>query len=476
MDHRGHAAHFLTRIDRLNSQHAELALGLYRDHELLRTLLKRTRLPEGTDRVALALDDKAQGPYVIVNRDGRFITCLGQGMVVYDSPIVKRSQLDAIAQEMDVWRDLIERARQGTTEVDRYLKRVIAGRGNLSQEEFDELVRWSPLLYDQYLRLACEGALVIDRARGRLLSNKRVGPRDEPVLKAYCEAAWGQMHLWSLMAVNPKILRDAHDPPGRVLSAFDRTWFCHQLMGFTTWPGVFRGAMVAAWMGELVLPGLEEELGNVQSFQQSVHGMLAVYAALRRDPVAYASSRGALERLDTHAQEGPLGEICAEVGRAYLNELGVQITGKATEAGIDFLTRRIRETRDGTLKERFAAFPPADARASMLGDPRQFSVFSNYGEFLECLFEVCTLEPRDFYVSEAHRVYQPWTLEEGLRWFLPQLESDFVRKRKPVQRLATPGRNQSCSCGSGKKYKYCCVAAERVHSQSQSAPRGSTCQ
>lgn len=461
MDHRGHAAHFLTRVDRLNSQHAELALGLYRDHDLLRTLLKRTPLPEGAERVALALDDNARGPYVIVNREGRFITCLGQGMVVYDTPIVRRSQLDAIAQEMDVWRALIKRAQQGTTEVDRYLKKVITGRSNLSQEEFDELVIWSPLLYDHYLRLACHGALLIERARRRLSLSKRVGPRDEPTLKAYCDAAWGQMHLWSLMAVTPNILKDAYAPPGKVLSALDRTWFCHQLMGFATWPGVFRGSMLAAWMGELVLPGFEEELGKLATFQNAVHSMLAIYVANRRDPVAFASSRGAIERLATHPPEGVLGNICADVARGYLGELGEHATGKATEAGMELLKRRIGETRDAALAERLAACAASDARALLLGDPQPFSVFTNYGQFTECLFEVCTLEPRDFYVSEAHRVYQPWTLEEGLRWFSPQLENDFVRKRKPVQRPATPGRNQSCPCGSGKKYKYCCAALER---------------
>jgi hypothetical protein len=36
MDHAGHAAHFLRRVDRLDTQHADLALGLYRDPELVR--------------------------------------------------------------------------------------------------------------------------------------------------------------------------------------------------------------------------------------------------------------------------------------------------------------------------------------------------------------------------------------------------------------------------------------------------------
>ncbi len=458
MDHRGHAAHFLTRVDRLNMQHAELALGLYRDHELLRVLLKRTPLPDNADRVALALDDNARGPYVIVNREGRFITCLGQGMSVYDAPIVKRSQLDSVAQEMDAWRALMVRAKQGTTEVDRYLRKLITSRANVSREEFDELAAWSPLLYDHYLRLACEGAKLVQRLRQRLVAAKRVGPREEPALKAYCEAAWGQLHLWSLMAVNPDVLREAHTAHGTQLTALDRTWFCHQLMGFATWPGVFRGSMLAAWMWELVLPGFEEQLDRLGSLAEAVHGMLAIYVANRRDPIACAQSRGALERLHEQPREGNLGIICEEVSRGYLNELTMHIPGKATEMGVELTQRWINDASDPTIKERLAAMPSSDKRALLLGDPRPFSVFEGYEQFGNCLHEVCALDPRDFYVSEAHRVYQPWTLQEGMRWFAPQLESDFVRKRKPIQHAKAPGRNERCICGSGKKYKRCCGA------------------
>ena len=33
---------------------------------------------------------------------------------------------------------------------------------------------------------------------------------------------------------------------------------------------------------------------------------------------------------------------------------------------------------------------------------------------------------------------------------------DALTPRAPIQRVATPGRNEPCSCGSGKKYKKCC--------------------
>jgi len=35
---------------------------------------------------------------------------------------------------------------------------------------------------------------------------------------------------------------------------------------------------------------------------------------------------------------------------------------------------------------------------------------------------------------------------------------DALTPREPIQREAVPGRNEPCSCGSGKKYKKCCGA------------------
>src|SRR4029453_10070611 len=90
----GHAHHFLSRLDRVARAHVEVALMLYRDDDLLRFILDRAHLPEGVDRVALSLDDATRGPFLIVTRDGRFVTCLGAGMKPTNRMIVTRAQLD----------------------------------------------------------------------------------------------------------------------------------------------------------------------------------------------------------------------------------------------------------------------------------------------------------------------------------------------------------------------------------------------
>src|SRR5579863_9583178 len=90
-----HAHHFLERLDRVTREQMEFALGLYRDHEAVRYVLDHANVPGGVDRVAIAIDDAREGPFVIVTVDGRFVTCLGKGMR-HDWPVVPRGQVDAL--------------------------------------------------------------------------------------------------------------------------------------------------------------------------------------------------------------------------------------------------------------------------------------------------------------------------------------------------------------------------------------------
>lgn len=76
----GHDVHFLERLERLSTPETELALPLYQDPLLIRALLEQIRLPEGAARVALSLGDGPRGPFVVIARDGHFVTCLAEGM------------------------------------------------------------------------------------------------------------------------------------------------------------------------------------------------------------------------------------------------------------------------------------------------------------------------------------------------------------------------------------------------------------
>ena len=93
-------AHFLQRLDRLSSSQLELALGLYRDSELVKALLGDLRLGEVSPRVAISIDDKVRGPFIVVTREGQFVTCLGAGMCVSVMPVLSKEHFDQVARKM----------------------------------------------------------------------------------------------------------------------------------------------------------------------------------------------------------------------------------------------------------------------------------------------------------------------------------------------------------------------------------------
>jgi hypothetical protein len=81
------ALHFFSRLGRLESRHADRALRLYCDPELVRRLLADAAiLWRGVTggavpgRLAIALDAGPWPPYVIVDGCGDLVTCLGRGM------------------------------------------------------------------------------------------------------------------------------------------------------------------------------------------------------------------------------------------------------------------------------------------------------------------------------------------------------------------------------------------------------------
>jgi hypothetical protein len=95
------AEHFLIRVrDRLSGELARRALTLFFDGALVRYILARTPRDRRAQRVALALDDRADGPCVIVTLDGRVVTCLAPGMDRRRTPTVFAWIIERLAAEL----------------------------------------------------------------------------------------------------------------------------------------------------------------------------------------------------------------------------------------------------------------------------------------------------------------------------------------------------------------------------------------
>ena len=196
-----HDEHFLTRLQRLESEHTELALGLYFDHELVHRMLASVKLPDGCERVALCLGQPGAGPHLIVARDGHFVTALSEGMVLHpDEPVISRARLDKISESLGALRTLLTEAETGAHhQTQRLTRRVYSAGPALSQEEFEALARWLPLLDVRFvlahIELTSECHLIMER----LSRARRITRGHEKLLRQYWRRAWAAAHLTMLL-------------------------------------------------------------------------------------------------------------------------------------------------------------------------------------------------------------------------------------------------------------------------------------
>lgn len=74
------------------------------------------------------------------------------------------------------------------------------------------------------------------------------------------------------------------------------------------------------------------------------------------------------------------------------------------------------------------------------------------------LSQVARFEARDFYLPAryASLVHERYSRSSALEYVKVRVGADFRSRRKPYVAPTKPGRNEPCSCGSGKKYKRCC--------------------
>ena len=106
-------------------------------------------MPDSAARVALSLGDGASGPFVVVARDGHFVTCLAAGMSPGEHPVVPRGQLDAVVRRVSEVRYRFDAARKlagPRGNVLALVGRIFSAGPWLSREEFSAIAAFQPLL------------------------------------------------------------------------------------------------------------------------------------------------------------------------------------------------------------------------------------------------------------------------------------------------------------------------------------------
>ncbi len=461
----GHDIHFLQRIERLSPVQADLALTLYREPGLIAHVLRSIPLPEGTERVALALADAPAGPHAIVTRDGRFVTCLAAGMIVTDCPVVSRAQIDRASERIEALRAALN--RHGET--DQLYKRLLESGSGLSREDFLALAAMVPILGDEYVRTAAQMTrYMVETLQGyRRPWYRKITPLVRKELWLYWTAEWAVGHLAALCAERPDDVRALCLQAKDHYEAFMKGLAEMALFCMST-PVMLRGAWAAARTGRALLPGLRQKLQDAQHrIQAMMAGVPLVTIALRhRRAYAEAAKALASQRRKLEASEAPEHGLMALLVRQLeqIMDPGSQETLRSdhlalgADAYVEF-TKRF--PADSPMRITRVEDVPEDLALTILinfdGD-----LHASYQDIVRTLTAVpwlATASGADLYLpARFFESCGPLFVPEAT---LERIDSHYryYARDLPARAEERPGRNQPCSCGSGKKYKRCCGAS-----------------
>jgi hypothetical protein len=469
----GHDIHFLERLERLSMPQADFALALYRDPDLVRFVLANVKLPDGVERVALAVENKPDTPYIILARDGGFVTCLGKDMSVGDQVVVSRERLDRLAAERDEIRQALARVNDAGSSR-QIFRRLYRSGPALPREDIRTLRAVYPLYWSELLReaIALGDRLQEFRARYRRTRYRGLNAAAREVLRGYWQAQWALGHL---IALHGTVAREATASLLPGLPIEEKTAACFSWLTTRTMstPLVLRGAWAAARAGHELLPLYRlkfEQAGTLLTFLDSLVGLTAIglrhrkllgevrkFLARRRNP-ALAPDAG---NFDAERIGGllPLYEKVLEddgaAGRALHRHLGVELLRSIREASPpEHPIHGLAASDEEEVPDEIAYLLPLLIDTSLHGDAEALVILP--------LLMAWVVE------ADLEQLYLPAnTLARlGLDVNMPpdrilvQLDDYalYMNRTGPARREATPGRNEPCSCGSGKKYKRCCGA------------------
>jgi hypothetical protein len=465
----GHAVHFLRRIERLSPAQADLALTLYREPELVAHVLGRVRLDEGAERVALALEDAPRSPHVIVTRDGRFVTCLAAGMAVSSCAVVSRAQLDHASEKIEAMRATLA---AGQNETRRLCRRLLQRGSGFSREDFTALAALMPIIGKELLGMAldiCEYLRDFHDGYHRHLYRK-LTPAVRDDLQVHWTSSWALGHLAVICGDRAD---DVLAIPGldgeRLFQSSVHLMLTGTGLSYTA-PIVMRGVWAVARAGRVLLADTRERLEKSRMIGETLVAGMALTAIAMRHRRAQGEVSKALARfrrsLDTVADPGPAHGAGKELVRLLEQQLADPAEQKDLRAshrsmGARAFVRYTEQLPEGTpLRCTQPEDVPEDLALAALMHLHNELIADGEAMVLGLVMLpwLATASGPELYLpaqilDQCKSLFDPEDLMQRLAKY------HYARAGGPAARApARTGRNEPCTCGSGKKYKRCCGA------------------
>jgi len=454
----GHDEHFLERLDRVAREQTELALELYRDHQAVRHLLDREDVPVDAARVAIALSDGKNGPYVIVARNGHFVTCLGEGMSPRPWSVLPRSALMGslgFASDMRRRKQLAKQISREGEDAGDLVARLSKRKNRISREEIVGISAFAPLFaHDLYMLSAKRCADVVQAG---FLSHH--GARRAEAIEHHARQVWAAAYGVELCGTVEE--RVARPVVAALPDDFSFSMATSHLCDFTF---VLRGIWAAGRIGPMLVRSYFNRFDRARSAMKALDAVLALTTIALRHEGARAEIVRDLERRAEVSPERPFANVFEYFVRVALdcisNPSALEQPARALGAVL------YRQLAQGKLAP--GAYGYAESDEHVPADLAE-TAYLNAGGALEAdpegafvhlfaavpLLAKAPVEAFHYPSALVSSLVDPWG-EEEVRAHHEQLRAA-RGVRAPMKYDAKIERNAPCPCGSGKKFKKCCA-------------------
>jgi hypothetical protein len=511
----GHAIHFLERLARIDDAHIEQVMSLYysstRTQAVINLALNEaTTCSEQHDdhRVALALDDSDSPPYLIANRTGRMITCLAPGMVPYGIDVISGSTLARACHQYD---DLKSRsdalvqheARQQTKKHKNIFNPLFKDMWAVPRSTIRGLSFMHSWLELEFFHRALGFGIELNNQRDALVRDVRraqanrtkqgwvsvkdhskmthkLRQRYDKKLRHYWEDCWAMAHLMTLSVCQPSkrmpgllqkiAAKHQEENPSYAGDARVIGW---SLVRQGSLPLTLRGVWATSQMGEVFVDGAENSIGHHVSYLGALNHLLPLGVVAIRDEKLRPRAIDLLTRasnLENCTQNQDLQrtyEIYAKMVLATIEE-AEQV--KLAEGTLCIKRARKWYTALCTIAEQMDTKIPCPVEdvpqdvlmtfASMLPGLAHGPGQGLYDDLVFYLPWLARVDAEQFYLpDEFVPLIEIWHAEFCADMLLGHAANN---GHQFATQPSAPkiGRNDPCSCGSGKKYKICCLPKE----------------